>query len=134
MSLEDNKAVVRRTIEALNARDLSALDAHSDEYRRELQQWLDTNPWGDHRIDITEMVAEGDRVVALVATQGVQSGEYEGIAPTGKHFTNRGVIVFRVQGGRITEDEPYLDRLTMVKQFGGTILPPAESGEPSAAG
>ena len=85
-------------------------------------------PWSDHQVDITEMVAEGDRVVALIATQGLQSGEYQGMPPTGKHFTNRGVTAFRIQGGRITEVETYIDSLTVVKQLGGTILSPAEAG------
>jgi hypothetical protein len=78
MSLEENKAVVRRSIEAFNARDLSAGDVYIEDLRR-LQQYVDTMPWGDHQVDITEMIAEGDRVVALIATHGVHSGEYQGI-------------------------------------------------------
>ena len=74
MSTEENKAVVRRSIEAFNARDLSAGNVHSEDLRRDLQQYVDTMPWGDHQVDITEMIAEGDRVVALIATQGVHSG------------------------------------------------------------
>jgi steroid delta-isomerase-like uncharacterized protein len=128
VSLEENKAVVRRSIEAFNARDLGAGDVHSEDLRRELQQYVDTMPWGDHQVDITEMIAEGDRVVALIATQGVHSGEYQGMPPTGKHFTNRGVVVCRIEGGRVTGMETYLDSLTVVKQLGGTILAPAESG------
>ena len=128
MSLEENKAIVRRSIEAFNARDLSAGDVHIEDLRRDLQQYVDTMPWGDHQVDITEMIAEGDRVVALIATQGVQSGEYQGMPPTGKRFTNRGVVVYRIQGGRVTEMDTYLDSLTVVKQLGGTILAPTESG------
>jgi steroid delta-isomerase-like uncharacterized protein len=123
-----NKAVVRHSIEAFNARDLSAGDLHSEDLRRELQQYVDTMPWGNHQVDIIEMIAEDDRVVALIATQGVHSGEYQGMPPTGRHFTNRGVVVYRIQGGRVTEMDTYLDSLTVVKQLGGTILAPAESG------
>ena len=83
---------------------------------------------GDHQVDITDIIAEGDRVVALIATQGVHAGEYQGMPPTGKHFTNRGVVACRIQEGRVTEMETYLDSLTVVKQLGGTILAPAESG------
>jgi C-1 hydroxylase len=128
MSIEENKAVVRRSIEAFNAKDLSAGDVYSQDLQRELQQYVDTMPWGDHQVDITDMIAEGDRVVALIATQGVHSGEYQGMPPTGKHFTNRGAVVFRLEGGRVTEMGTYLDSLTVVKQLGGTILAPAESG------
>jgi C-1 hydroxylase len=128
MSLEENKAVVRRCIEAFNAKDLSAGDVYSQDLQRELQEYVDTMPWGDHQVDITDMIAEGDRVVALIATQGVHSGEYQGMPPTGKHFTNQGAVVYRLEGGRVTEMGTYLDSLTVVKQLGGTILAPAESG------
>jgi steroid delta-isomerase-like uncharacterized protein len=128
MSLEENKAIVRRSIEAFNAGDLGAGNVHSEDIRRELQQYVDTMPWREHQVDVTDMIAEGDRVVAMIATQGEHSGEYQGMPPTGKRFTNRGVVVYRIEGGRVTEMETYLDSLTVVKQLGGTIVAPAESG------
>ena len=127
MSSDDNKAVVRRSIEAFNARDVSGVDVFSDDVRRETQQYLDTMPWGDHQVDITELIAEGDRVVALIATRGVQSGEFQGMPPTGRHFTNRGVVTFRIHQGQVVEMETYIDSLTVVKQLGGTILAPPQS-------
>ena len=126
MSSDDNKAVVRRSIEAFNARDVTGVDVFSDDVRRATQQYLDTMPWGDHQVDITELIAEGDRVVALIATRGVQSGEFQGMPPTGKHFTNRGVATFRIHGGQVTEMETYIDSLTVVKQLGGAILAPPQ--------
>ena len=36
--------------------------------------------WGDHRIEITDMIAEGDTVWARVATSGGHTGEWRGIA------------------------------------------------------
>ena len=47
--------------------------------------------------------------------------------PTGKPFINRGVITFRVQGGRLTEMQTYIDSLTVVQQLGGTIRAHGES-------
>jgi len=126
MSLDDNKAVVRRSIEAFNARAVGGVDVFSEDVGRETQRYLDTMPWGDHQVENTELIAEGDRVVALIATQGVQTGEYQGMPPTGKHFTNRGVVTFRIQGGRVMEMETYIDSLTVVKQLGGTVLAPSE--------
>lgn len=127
MSLDDNKAVVRRSLEAFNAKDLSAADVYSEDVRRELQHHLDSMPWSDYQIDITELIAEGERVAAVIATRGVHSAHYNEMPPTGKSFTNRGVVTFRVQGGRLTEMEAYIDSLTVVQQLGGTIRAPGES-------
>ena len=81
---------------------------------------------GDHQVDVTELIAEGDRVVALIATRGVQTGEFQGMPPTGNHFTNRGVVIFRIQAGQVTEMDTYIDSLTVVKQLGGTVLAPPQ--------
>ena len=127
MSLDDNKAVVRRSIEAFNARSVIGVDVFSEDVGRETQRYLDTMPWGEHQVDITELIAEGDRVVALIATQGVQTGEFHGMPPTGKSFTNRGVAVFRIEGGRVTAMDTYIDSLTVVKQLGGTVFAPPQT-------
>ena len=126
MSVDENKAVVRRAIEAFNARDVSAVDVYSEDVGRDTQKYLDTMPWGDHQVDIVELLAEAERVVAVIATQGLHAGEYHGMPPTGKHFTNRGVVIFRIQAGRVTEMDTYIDSLTVVKQLGGTVLAPSE--------
>jgi predicted ester cyclase len=128
MSLDDHKTLVRRAIEAFNARDVRAADIYNEDFAREVQQYLDNMPWSDHQVDIIDLIAEGDRVVAVISTRGVQSGEYQGMPPTGKHFTNKGAAVFRIQGGRVAEMATYLDSLTVVKQLGGTVVAPAESG------
>lgn len=128
MSTEENKAIVRRFIEAINEQDLDTLDqlavpdlAHH--FKQEVIPWLnDTFP--GHRMTITDMIAEGDKVVARLATSGGHSGEWRGIPPTGKQWTNTGVYFLRLSGGKIVELSTLFDELNHVMQLGATITPP----------
>jgi predicted ester cyclase len=47
--------------------------------------------FSEHRIKITDLVDEGDQVAIRVETRGVHFGEWEGVPPTGKRWTNRGM-------------------------------------------
>jgi len=124
VSLDQHKALVQRAFDAFNAQDLGlAVDACTENVRGQLQQHLDTMPWVDYRVEITEMIAEGSRVVAVISTEGVHAASYHGIPPTGRHFTNQGVVIFRVEGGRLSEMESYIDSLGVVTQLGGSVLP-----------
>jgi len=128
MSTEENKAIVRRFIEAINEQDLDALDELSapdlaQRFEQKVIPWLhDTFP--GHRMTITDMIAEGDKVVARLATSGGHSGEWRGIPPTGKQWTNTGVYFLRLSGGKIVELSSLFDELNHVIQLGATITPP----------
>jgi ketosteroid isomerase-like protein len=41
-----------------------------------------------------------------------------GAAPTGKKYTNKGVEIFRVAGGKLAERWVYLDRIPLLKELG----------------
>ncbi len=85
---------------------------------------LNTLPFSEHRIKITAMVAEGDQVAIRVETRGVHSGEGEGVPPTGKSWTNRGLALARVEDGKIAELDFMFDELGHLKQLGATITRP----------
>ena len=124
MSLDQHKSLVQGAFDAFNAQDLgAAVDVCTEDVRGQLQQHLDTMPWVDYRVEITEMIAEGNRVVAVITTQGVHAAAYHGIPPTGKHFTNQGAVIFRVEGGRLSAMESHIDSLGVVTQLGGSVVP-----------
>ena len=76
-------------------------------------------PFSEHRIKITDLVAEGDQVAIRVETRGVHSGEWEGVPPTGKRWTNRGMALARLEGGKIVELEFLFDELGLVLEPSG---------------
>ncbi len=57
----------------------------------------------DLRITIDRQIAEGELVASCITAVGTHSGEWLGIAPTGKPVVFTGVNVDRVVDGRIVE-------------------------------
>ncbi len=132
MSTTTNKAIARRLVTAINEQNLAEIDAV---FSPELaQEWKNvTLPWlystfAEHRIEITEILAEDDRVVFWSDTSGLHTGEVEGIPPTGRRWTNKGVSLLRLQEGKsgeikIVEIRSLFNNLNLIKQFGITITP-----------
>jgi predicted ester cyclase len=77
-----------------------------------------TTAFPDHRIDIVDMVAEGDKVVMRITFSGTHQGSYMGIAPTGKHFTMELINITRVVNGKAVEHWGVRDDLGMLQQLG----------------
>jgi len=126
MSVDENKAVVQRAVELFDALEPDTLeDVLSPELAAGWREIMNHLPFSEHRIEITDIVAEGDQVAIRVATRGVHAGEWEGLRPTGKHWTNRGMALARLEGGKIVELEFLFDELGHLRQLGATITPPA---------
>jgi hypothetical protein len=126
MSVEDNKSAVRQFTQALDSNDLSILPeictpACADTW----SQGINSDPWTDHHIDLKQLVAEGDHVVAVVETRGRIVGDYYGVPGRGKAFTNKGAVVYRFENEKIASVDTYFDDLRIVtEQLGATLLPP----------
>jgi predicted ester cyclase len=54
-------------------------------------------------LTIERQIAEGEWVASCITASGTHSGEWLGIAPTGKKVTFTGVNVDRVVGGKLVE-------------------------------
>ena len=118
MSTEKNKAVVRQFInEALTGRNLAIADeVLAPNYVNRMTGGDLTAFKGmltgmsmalsDVQIDIGELVAEGDSVVARWNLAATHSGSLMGEAPTGKRVSSRGLTYYRLENGRIVEDDP----------------------------
>jgi predicted ester cyclase len=63
----------------------------------------------DLSITVEDVMAEGDRVVALVVMRGTHRGEFQGIAPTGKRVDVKAIDMFRISGGKIVEHWGHAD-------------------------
>jgi steroid delta-isomerase-like uncharacterized protein len=77
----------------------------------------------DTRIEVEELVAEGDKVMSRVALRGTHGGDLGGMPPTGKTFTVSAFTVFRIVEGRIAEEWEILDELGMMHQLGMELTP-----------
>ena len=57
----------------------------------------------DLRFEDLETIAENERVAVQATTTERHTGEFQGIAPTGKHFRQRPIHLFWLRSGKIVE-------------------------------
>jgi predicted ester cyclase len=125
MSVEQNKALIRRLYETHNAvdsgkADIDALDEmiapeyvnHSrlvpdqqpgrDGYKQAIAQILASA--SNVRFFVEDQVAEGDKVVTRIRVRLIHDrAELMGIAPTGREISFKSIEIHRISGGKITE-------------------------------
>jgi steroid delta-isomerase-like uncharacterized protein len=129
MSLEENKAIVRRFIEAYNKRNLDSVDEfiapdyfdHTNKVDAEgLKQLFNMGfkAFPDWHETIEDIIAEGDKVWVRISYTGTHKGEFFGLAPTGKKITARAVDIYRIANGKLVEYWNVTNGLDMFKQIG----------------
>ncbi len=134
---EGNKAVARRAFEEilsqghfesaeeLYARDFVNHGLHRDIGLKEDQDaakgWRSAFP--DARMEVQEVVAEGDRVAVLWVGRGTNTGTGNGLPATGKTAELRGITIWRIVDGRIKEEWSAYNELSLMQQLG--LMPPA---------
>jgi len=129
MSLEENKAIVRRFIEAYNKRNLDLIDDfvapdyvdHTNKVGREgLKQLFNMGltAFPDWHETIEDIIAEGDKVWVRLAYTGTHKGEFMGLAPTDKKITSKAVDIYRIVNGKLAEYWNVTDNVNILKQIG----------------
>ena len=120
---ERHKALVRRLIEIVNAGDLSALpEVATGRIARDAERWIGPfrASFPDFRMEVVDVIAEGDKVVGHFRCSGTHRGEWRGRAPTGRRFEGVDEIyIFRVEDGRLASVLALVeDNLTRMRQLG----------------
>ena len=133
MSAEENKAIVRRYQEALNASNLDALDEVVAQDMRTPDMLPGFPPglegakrihqatlaaWPDFHVTIEDLIAEGDRVAARITITGTAVNAGFGLPATGRSFMINGVYVVRIADGKIVEHRGIEDALGLIEQVG----------------
>src|SRR5260221_5300895 len=87
MSMEENKAIVRTVLEALDRHDFDALKDHPGMYQSVARQPLVRAAFPDLRTTIEHQVAEGDTVATRATLRGTHQGALMGVPPTNQQLT-----------------------------------------------
>ena len=130
MSLEENKDIIRKVMETVNKRDLALLDEliapdYVDTtlrlkglkgFRQSVTLLYEGFP--DIHATIDDIIAEGDKVWDRVTLTATHTGEYRGLAPTGKKIAFKGVRIWRIVDSKVVERESFYDFLDFYKQLG----------------
>lgn len=120
MSIEENKALIRRYIEAINGKDKPAAVVGkyvTDKELLELIDWSETAfPHFEFLID--DMIAEGDQVAVRATFKGTHKGDLLGVSPTGKYLNQPFNVIYRIDEGKIVEHWMVINRLEVMQQLG----------------
>ena len=144
-STETNKAIVRRFYtEAWNEKNLDILEethhpqwTHQDPSNpNDLQGGPEGNrarlshliaAFPDIHYTLEDVIAEGDRVVVRFTVTATHQGVFAGIPATGKAVSMAGIIIHRIQDGKIIEDWVVRDTLGLLQQLGVIPAPRKEN-------
>jgi steroid delta-isomerase-like uncharacterized protein len=136
MSLEENKAIARRWNDELwnkgNVAAIGELMAASFVWhsappgmasdKEGFKQYVGSlSAFADMKCTVEDMIAEGDKVAVRWTWSGKHTGDYMGMAPTGKRLTMTGVSVMRIAGGKIVEGWDEQDNLGFMEQLGAKM-------------
>ena len=150
MSVEANKAIVRRFVEDVLAGgdfavlaelttpdcvECTALPGQppgEGTVARYMVLWRAAFP--DLQIIIEDMIAEGDRVAVRSTVCGTHQGDFLGLPPTDRRVAVVAMELYRLVAGQIVERWAVVDTLALLRQLGAPPpLPAVVAGEPPDA-
>jgi predicted ester cyclase len=122
-SLEANKTLVRRLVEIVNAGNLDAIgEVAAGDIAEAAEGWVGPfrESFPDFRMDVVDVIAEGDKVVGHFKCSGTQEGEWRGRPASGRRFEDVDeVYIFRVEDGRLAAVSAVVeDNLARLRQLG----------------
>ena len=134
MSVEENKALVRRGLEEwYKGNDILDETSHPDyvghpgstdiEFNRKMIASM-SRAFSDVSVTFHDMIAEGDLVACRTTFRATHTGEVMGVAPSGKRIEMIWLRMYRIADGKIAESWSLRDDLGAAKQLG--IIPDME--------
>ncbi|MFH5799126.1 ester cyclase [Haladaptatus sp. CMAA 1911] len=136
----DNETVVRRDIEEVWSSDgdldsiddtvtddfvyhTSMMDINGrDEYREMAEETR--KMFSDFDMEVEDILSSDDEVVVRYTMRGTNTGEMMGKEPTNERIEMTGIIIDRLEDGKIRERYENADELGMLVQLGVVELPP----------
>ncbi len=123
MTAEQNKLLVQRLVEeAVNPGNPDVLDDVAEgEFAVAVRRWIGPfrDSFPDFRMEIADLVADGEKVAAHFRCSVTHLGEWTGYPPTGRRFQNvNEIYIFRVSGGKLAGAFGVEDNVARMRQLG----------------
>jgi predicted ester cyclase len=123
VGVEQNKQLVVRLVrEAVGDRNLDVLEEiAAGPFAEVARRWVAPfrGAFPDFTMEIVELIAEGEKVVAHFTCSGTHLGEWLGLPPTGRRFENVDeVYIFEIQQGKLVSALGVEDNLSRLGQLG----------------
>ena len=145
--MEHNKTIIRQFIdETLNKGDIEAAEKFVAKDVIEQVPFPGQGPgieglkdvlagmraaFPDMHWTVQEQIAEGDKVVSRFEWTGTHRGPFLGVEPTGRPVQVWGIVIDRLQDGKIKNTCILMDALGLMAQLG--VSPPEPAKRPGAA-
>ena len=72
----------------------------------------------DLRVEVLDLIAEGDRVAAFLRLSGTNTGAYRRGGATNRQASMRAFFIWRIANGRLVESWGTADRFDFLQQLG----------------
>lgn len=149
MATQDLASTAREIYEAFNQKDIARCVSHahpdarmtnmafgaSGTFREHLEMWARAFP--DGKIEITNMVTQGDHVVSECIGRGTHTGALRGptgeIQPTGRKVELKFAEFTRYRNGKLAEGRMYFDAYSLFTQLGIGAPMPSRTGAETQA-
>ena len=132
MSLEENKTIIRRVINAINNRNPASLDEliapdfvyHTPTLQiqglKAMKQGVleELQSFPDLHVNIEDIMAEGEKVCVRLRETATHKAPFRGLAPTGKKLTYTVMTIWRINEGRVVEGWGVYDQMDFFQQLG----------------
>ncbi|MEZ4521375.1 MAG: ester cyclase [Thermomicrobiales bacterium] len=132
MTSEQNRALHERYIDEMNRENFDFLDEYlapnyvmhgagvEIEGPEAFKHYVKTMTGAFSNLErrAEDTFATGDRIVTRWSGSAKHTGEFAGIPPTNREVKITGIIISRVEGGRVVEEWEEIDRLGLLQQIG----------------
>ena len=122
MSTSENKAFVRRYLDAINGKEKPAamLDQYISDADAVLKQHIAGYEAAFPRYALIEedMIAEADEVVVRWTMRATYAGGFMNIPATGQQVAMPGIIIYRIADGKIVDHWMQVDSAALMQQLG----------------
>ena len=134
MIIENNTALVRRPVEALNRgivvvnalrpdafalHEVSHFAGHPLDYTAHAGfDAMLLRAFPDLQFTLEDLFADRDQVVARFRARGTQTGVFQGIPATGRAAVVSGIAIYRLADGKVMEQWLEYDQLGLLQQLG----------------
>ena len=131
MSIESNKQVIRRHLQAVNEKTPEVWDeimapsydanfpgvpSGREGYAQIVKQMWTAFP--DLNVTVEDMLADDEKVVVRYTERGTQHADFLGIHTKGGSYEKKGICIYRLENGQMAEHWVQEDSLGWVHQLG----------------
>ncbi len=134
---EQNKQIVLNVLQAWTKGDIEAIrEIYSPDYVwhfagegiLSLEDLIDDIKWEsakypDKTVSNEDLIGKGDKVISRYMIRGTHKGDREGIPADGKKIEMEGILIDRIENGKIVETWEVSDLLSLFEQLGMELKP-----------